>query len=184
MNERDTKNLFIFTVVNSVWGVVFGLIGPFYVLFVNELSGGVEKLGFAFSIMVLTQAATSYYAGRFSDRLGRKPFLIATCLVDATVLLLYTVISTTLQLYLLQAVLGITNAVAGTMKDALLGDLTRRASRGMQIGRFNAYVSVFSAAGLAAGGYVVKYLGLEAIFYFASAVVVLSTVLLAMIKEK
>jgi DHA1 family multidrug resistance protein-like MFS transporter len=183
LSSSNAKSLLIFTVFNSIWGIVMGLIGPFYVIFVEKLSGGMEKLGFAFAIMILVQSLVSYYAGRFSDKLGRRPFLFITGYVDATVLFLYTVINTTYQLYLLQAALGVTNAVAGTMKQALLGDLTKRAKRGTDIGKFNAIVGLCSAMGLALGGYAVKVYGIKFIFYFASIVVALSTLLLIFMRE-
>lgn len=183
MSAANAKSLLVFTIVNSIWGIVFGLIGPFYVVYIEQLSGGMEKLGMAFAIMIAVQALTTYYAGRFSDKLGRKPLLFATAYVDATILFLYTIINSTFQLYVLQAALGLTNAVAGTMKQALLGDLTRKARRGLEIGKFNAVVSLFSAVGLAIGGYAVKIFGIKFIFYFASVAVVLSTFVLFFMKE-
>ncbi|MFI5294291.1 MAG: hypothetical protein ACHQ0Y_14030, partial [Thermodesulfovibrionales bacterium] len=67
MITTNERNLRIFTSVSSIWAVVMGFIGPFYVLQVAKLSGGVEKLGLAFSIMVLLQAATTYIVGGYSD---------------------------------------------------------------------------------------------------------------------
>jgi len=183
VKSTQSKNLLIFTSVSSVWAVIMGLIGPFYVVYVERLSGGMDKLGIAFAIMVLLQAATSYLAGSFSDRLGRKPFLFLIAYIDATVLFLYTVIDQTYQLYLLQGMLGVTNGVAGTIQTSLLGDLTTEGFRGKPIGRFNAIVSLCSAAGLSAGGFFVKIFGLKALFYLASGGVALSTVLLLFIKE-
>jgi len=142
-----------------------------------------EKLGIAFSIMVLFQSLTSYLAGHFSDKLGRKPFLIVTSYVDATILFLYTIISETHQLYLLQGMLGITNGVIDTMSTSLLGDLTIKEKRGKAVGKFNAIVGLSSAVGLSLGGYMVKYYGIKSLFYLASLVVALSTVLLFFIRE-
>ncbi len=183
MSSSSTRNLLIFTAVSSVWAIVFGLIGPFYVVHVEKLSGGMEKLGIAFSIMVLCQSATSYFAGHFSDRLGRKPFLFLTAYTDAIVLFLYTVVNEVYQLYLLQGLLGITNGVADTIRMSILGDLTIKGKRGRSIGKFTAIVSLSSAAGLSLGGYVVKFYGIESLFYLASIIVILSTVLLFFIKE-
>lgn len=160
-----------------------GFIGPFYVLQVEKLSGGVEKLGLAFSIMVLVQSASTYLAGHFSDKLGRKPFLFLTAYADAAVLFLYTVITEPYQLYILQALLGVTNGVGGTVGASLLGDLTMKEKRGKSIGKFNAFVSLSSAAGLFCGGYLVKLYGLKSLFYLASAVVALSTILLLFMHE-
>ncbi|MCD6261896.1 MAG: MFS transporter [Deltaproteobacteria bacterium] len=184
LNPSGTKNLIIFTIVSSLWGVVFGLIGPFYVVHVERLSGGMEKLGIAFSIMIICQSAASYLAGRFSDRLGRRPFLLLTAYVDAVVLFLYTVIHETMYLYMLQGLLGITNGVSETISVSLLADLTSKGGRGKEIGRFRALVSLTSAMGLALSGYLAKSYGINFLFYMASSVVVLSTALLFLIKEK
>ena len=183
MSPSSVRNLRIFTTVSSIWAIIFGLIGPFYVVYVERLSGGMEKLGIAFSIMVLLQSLTSYLAGRFSDKLGRRPFLLITAYADAVILLAYTAIHETYQLYLLQAMLGISNGVGDTVSTSLLGDLTVRGKRGSAVGKFNAIVGVSSAAGLSLGGYMVKFYGLKSLFYVASLVVALSTILLFFIEE-
>jgi DHA1 family multidrug resistance protein-like MFS transporter len=170
LSPSSARNLRIFTTVSSIWAIIFGFIGPFYVVYIERLSGGIEKLGIAFSIMVLLQSLTSYFAGRFSDRLGRRPFLFITAYADAVILLLYTVIQETYQLYLLQGILGITNGVGDTISTSLLGDLTVREQRGR-------------AVGLSLGGYMAKFYGLKSLFYLASVVVLLSTILLFFIKE-
>jgi MFS family permease len=166
-----------------MWGIVFGFIGPFYVVYVEKISGGMENLGIAFSIMILLQSLTTYYAGRYSDRLGRKPFLLVTAYADAILLFMYTVISKPHHLYILQGFLGITNGIGGTIRMSLLGDLTVKEKRGREVGKFNAIVSFASAVGLAFSGYLVKYYGLKFLFYLASIMVALSTLLLFFIKE-
>ena len=184
MSSSSSGNLLIFTSVSSIWAIVFGFIGPFYVVYVERLTGGIEKLGIAFAIMVLLQSLTSYFAGYFSDKLGRRPFLFITAYVDSIVLFLYTVIDETHQLYILQGILGITNGIGDTISTSLLGDLTVKEMRGKSIGRFNAIVGLSSAIGLSLGGYIAKFYGLELLFYIAAIVVALSTVLLFFISEK
>lgn len=180
---KKINSLLIFTLVNSVWGVVYGMIGPFYTLYIADKSGGMEKLGFAFSIMILVQAAASYFVGHYSDRLGRKPFLFAMAYVDAFVLFCYTIVNQPYQIYILQALLGVTNAVSLTIRGSLLADLTKVDTRGSEIGRFNALVSVFTAVGFTLGGYLAKFYGLKSIFYFGAVVIACSTILLFFIRE-
>ncbi len=180
---KKLNSLLIFTLVNSVWGVVYGMIGPFYTLYIAGKSGGMEKLGFAFSIMILVQAAASYYVGRYSDRMGRKPFLFVMAYVDAFVLFCYTIVDRPYQIYILQALLGLTNAVSLTIRGSLLADLTKVDTRGSEIGRFNALVSVFTAVGFTLGGYLAKFYGLKSIFYFGAVVIACSTILLFFIRE-
>ncbi len=183
MSPSSAKNLILYTTVSSIWGIVFGLIGPFYVVYVEKISGGMEKLGIAFAIMLFLQSVTTYLVGHYSDKIGRKPFLLVTSYVDVVVLILYTVISNTYHLYILQGVLGITNGVHGTIRMTLLGDLTVKEKRGGVVGKFNAIVSFSSALGLALSGYLVKAYGIEVLFYLSAAVVALSTTLLFGIKE-
>jgi MFS family permease len=178
MKSSNSRNLLIYTTVSSIWGIVFGLIGPFYVVYVQEMSGGMEKLGIAFAIMVFLQSLTTYLTGHLSDRLGRKPFLFITPYVDAVVLVLYTVITTTHHLYILQGILGITNGIHDTIRTSLLGDLTVKEERGGVVGKFNAIVSFASALGLALSGFLVKYYGIKLLFYVAATVVAPTSVAL------
>jgi MFS family permease len=180
---KKINSLLLFTMVNSVWGIVYGMIGPFYAIYVARVSGGMEKLGFAFSIMILVQAAASYYVGHYSDKLGRKPFLFIAAYMDAAILFCYTLADHTYQIYVLQALLGMTNAVNLTIRNSLLADLTKIEKRGAEIGRFNALVSIFTAAGFTLGGYLAKYYGLKSIFYFGALIILVSTALLFFIRE-
>lgn len=159
------------------------MIGPFYAIYVAKVSGGFEKLGFAFSIMILVQAASSYYVGRYSDKLGRKPFLFAAAYMDTVILFCYTLADKPYQIYILQAFLGITNAVSMTISGSLLADITKVEKRGLEIGRFNALVSVFTACGFTLGGYLAKYFGLKSIFYLGAVIIACSSVLLFFINE-
>lgn len=170
--------------VSSIWAVVMGFIGPFYVVQVQKLSGGMEKLGIAFGIMVFLRSLSTYFAGHFSDRLGRRPFLIGVAYADAVILIGYTLIQDHLQLYLLQGLLGLTNGVSGTIQVALLADFTTQAKRGRNIGKFHAIVGLASAAGLFLGGYLAEAFGVEFLFYLASALVALSATLLFFMKEE
>ncbi|MBI5665338.1 MAG: MFS transporter [Nitrospirae bacterium] len=173
----------IFTILTSIWGTVYGLVGPFYVVYISNISGGMEKLGIAFSIMILVQSVASYFVGRYSDRLGRKPFLLLTGLMDAAILIAFTVSTKTYQIYILQGLLGITNAMSLTLRGVILGDLTEKEKRGADIGKFNAIVGVFSGIGLALGGYITKHYGLKAIFYLGAVIIACSSLLLFFIHE-
>jgi len=159
------------------------MIGPFFVVHVEHLSGGMEKLGIAFGIMILVQSLTTYVVGRFSDRLGRKPFLFFTAYADAVILYLYTLIESTSQVYILQGCFGFTNGISGTMTTSLLGDLTVKGRRGRAIGQYSAIVSLCSAFGIALGGYMVKAYGMHTLLYTAAVVVALSTGLLIPLDE-
>ncbi len=177
------RNLQLYTTVSSAWATATGIMGPFYVLLVEKISGGMEKLGFAFAIMILVNALSSYVTGYYSDKLGRKLFLFIIAYSQAIVIFLYTVISETYQLFILQALLGMIDGSSDTIKTSLLGDLTSKEKRGKSVGGFNATVNIASAAGLAIGGFIVKFYGLKSVFYITSVVIILSSSLFFFMKE-
>ncbi len=181
--NKGSRNLFFFTTLSTIWAIIFGLIGPFYVIHVERISGGMEKLGISFGIMIFFQSLASYIAGRCSDKLGRKPFLFLIAYVDAIIFFLYTVIKGTWQLYMLQGFFGISNGVSQTISTSLLGDITTREKRGRAVGIFYAIVGIASSLGLMLSGYAVRLYGLKTISYVASFVLFFSTLLLFGIKE-
>ncbi len=183
-NASDsTFNLLIFTIVSSLWATIYGLIGPFYVVHIGKISGGIEKLGIAFFILAFSQSATSYFAGRFSDKIGRKPFLFITAYINAIILVLYTIVDQAYQVYILQGILGVTNGILGTIEISILGDLTIDEKRGRIVGAFKGIVSLASSTGLLLGGFVAKIYGIDFLFYSAAAVVACSTILLIKFKS-
>ncbi len=183
MRSQSDRNLLIFTAISSIWATVMGLIGPFYIIYVSNLSGGYEKLGMAFGIVVLARSASTYLAGKYSDKLGRKRFLFVTAYADASILICYTFIKEIHLLYILQAIMGMSGGILQTIETSLLSDLTSKSCRGSGIGKFNALIDLSSAAGLIAGGYLAKVYGIKYLFYMASGVIASSSLLLFSINE-
>src|SRR3989338_2422572 len=101
------KNLRIFTFSNSLMALAFGLFGPFYLIFINDIGGSIENFGIAVGLVVLSGALVSLIAGKYSDKFGRKPFLILGGYASAIIVFLYTIINSVWQLYTLQIVSGI-----------------------------------------------------------------------------
>src|SRR3989338_1836928 len=89
------RNLRIFTLSNSLMAFAFGLFGPFYYIFINDF-------GIAMGLVVLSGALVSLFTGKYSDKFGRKPFLILGGYASAILVFLYTIIGSIWQLYLLQ----------------------------------------------------------------------------------
>ena len=105
------RNLRIFICSILLMTFSFGLFGPFYLIFINKIGGSIENFGIAVGIITLSGALMSFIAGRYSDKLGRKPLLIIGGYASAIIVFLYTIISSLWQLYLLQILSGLITAV-------------------------------------------------------------------------
>lgn len=176
-------NFKVFVASNSIGFFASGLLGPFFVLFVQHIGGSIENLGYATGILLLVQSITSYFVGKHSDKIGRKPFLIANGYFSSILLVLYTFVSSLYQLFILQIISGISNALWVTTEKSFLGDITRKSTRGADIGKYTAIVGIFAAIAIMLGGILVGKFGFSLIFYIAAAVVAFSTSMLFWIKE-
>lgn len=169
--------------VNAVLASVFGLINPFLVIYVGRVSGGMDKLGIAYAITVLAQSLTAMFVGRYSDVFGRRPFLVGTSFVDASLISLYAAASLPWHIYVLQGAVGVSSGVTSVVQNALVGDLAKEGERGRTFGSFKAVVGLFSAVGLVLGGYAVKALGFKIMLFIASAMIVGTAVALYFLLE-
>jgi len=176
-------NYKIFLLSNSTLALALGLFTPFYIVFIQEFGGGIEQFGFSIGLMVLAQSITSYFTGKYSDKFGRKIFLIIGGFALSGVTFGYSLISTLIHLYILQILNGIMNAMQMTMETSFLGDITEKLSRGTDIGKYHAIVGIMTAITMMGGGFIIGELGFKIIFYITSTIIFLSTFILFRIRE-
>jgi MFS family permease len=179
------KNFKIFILSNSLLALAVGLFGPFYYIFINDFGGSIENFAIAAGLLVLSGALFSLFAGRLSDKIGRKPFLIIGGFASALVVFLYTIIDSNWQLYILQIFSGIITAGFETAEGAYLGDLTDHSKkRGEEVGKYDAIVGVFEAGAIFIGGIIAGRFGFEIIFYIVSIISLISTFVMMKLREK
>lgn len=170
-------------VSQSIWLFGSGIVFPFYVIFTRSLGANFTQFGIAYALFSLSAALTHAVIGRWSDRMGRKPFLLLNAWGTAALLLLFPMVTSIWQVYILQAVLGVFGAMHRTTEKALVADLTDVPERGRLIGNYHGWVSVASALAVVAGGYLVDLFTLSIIFYIGSPIVFASGIFAAKIVD-
>jgi len=186
MNLKENirkQNLRIFIFANALMSLAFGLFGPFYLIFINKIGGSIENFGFAVGLVVLSGSITSLIVGRYSDMVGRKPFLILGGYSSALIVVSYTLINSLWALYVIQILNGVIATLFQTSEHALLADLTIKEKRGHDMGRYFAIVGIVEAFAIFVGGALAQRFGFEMIFYVISIIFVISTTILIKIKE-
>lgn len=180
---KQSSNYRIFLASNSVFAFAIGIFTPFWIIFIQNFGGSIEQFGFAIGLMVLSQSVTAYISGRFSDILGRKLFMLLGMLSLSGIVFLYTLISSLIELYILQILNGIAIATISTMETIFLGDVTKKSTRGSSIGKYNMILGVMAAVAMMGGGYIVGEFGFKIIFYIVSSIILISAMLLFKIRE-
>jgi MFS family permease len=161
----------------------FGVRASLVPLFVTEaLHARAIWIGVGFLCSSLLQASLLTVAGRFVDRRGRRPAMIAGTVI-ATVALALLAVSTALPLYLVaMSAIGVGGAFVGTAPGAVVGDVMS--------GRGGRVVAVFQMAsdagsitGPLAAGWLADMASFGAAFAACSAVMLAAAVLAVRMPE-
>jgi len=98
-----------------------------------RLDQSVLAFGVAFSALMLSRLLLQFPVGRWSDRAGRKPFLVAGLILMAPATALLGFAATTGQLVLLRVGQGVASAGVAAPAFALAADMARRGGEGRQM---------------------------------------------------
>jgi len=183
--KNRIKNYKVFVWAEAFTAFAMGLFAPYWIIFVKDFVVLDEYFGVAIGIMILAKSLTSWFVGILSDRIGRKILMVIALFVTSGVVISYTLVNTLTQLYILQMLIGITIAIHDTIKLAFLGDVTKKESRGKDMGRLEMIAGLVAAAAMMAGGFSVKIFGIDFIFYVVAGFFVISGfIILLLIKEE
>jgi len=184
MKKTERLNYKIMLSANGIALFALQLIGPFFVLFINQKGGSIENLGLLFGVSLLASSVTSYLIGRITDKIGRKPFLILSEFMAGVLIIFYLYIQNLPQLYALQIAGGINSAIWGISEASFMADITSKKTRGKSWGFYSMVLGIISAIGLMLGGFAIGKFGFKFMFWVVAIMSFVSTIILFFIKEK
>ena len=137
----------------------------FLSLYVNELGGSDTIIGWAFAIAAVPEVPLMVYLGALSDKIGRKPLLVAALFSYPLRLFLYTIVSNPYLILPIQLLHGLTFGVLYVAAIAFISDITSE-TRGTALGLYNTAQSAGSAVGSALGGIIANNYTLTNMYRF------------------
>ena len=140
----------------------------------SRIGQSASAFGFAFSAMMVSRLVFQIPLGRLSDRIGRKPLIVAGLLLMTPVTVGLSFAGSTLALVGLQLLQGLGAASIAAPAFAMAGDLSAPG----QEGRKASIVTMGFGLGIAVGPLVAGFLGAFNIhlpFYIAAALLTLAT---------
>ncbi|MBS4220356.1 MFS transporter [Bacillus sp. FJAT-49711] len=150
------------------------LVFPFYLIFIKEVGGGFLQYGISYGLFTISSSLVHIAVGKWSDRLGRRLFLLIGSWGMAILLLFFPLVTDVWQVYVLQIVLGIIGATQKTSEKAMLADFTDRSNRGFAIGKYHFWTSIFTGIAVMFGGFIIDLFTLDIIFYISSLILFIS----------
>lgn len=123
----------------SVFVAVMGIsmVTPLLPVYAERLGATGAWIGLTFSIFAVTQAITSPFVGRASDRFGRKTFIVAGLLVYFTGAIGYLTASTFYQVLGFRALSGLGTSLIFSCANAYIGEMAPLGSEGRWFGFFS-----------------------------------------------
>jgi len=180
-NKQDPLKWLLISQSIALFGS--GIVFPFYVIFVKEVGANFTEFGIAYALFALSSALVHKLIGDWSDKYGRRIFLLLNSWGTAFLFLLFPIATTIAHVYILQIALGIFGAMHKTCEKVLVADFTDKDKRGKRIGTYHGWISIFSALAVIAGGYLIDLFTLSIIFYTGSIILFLSGLAILRIKE-
>jgi MFS family permease len=165
--------ILLFTLGNST--------DAFLLLRANQLGVPIALAPILWALLNFVKSATGTYGGGLSDRLGRKPLIVAGWLLYSAVYYAFGWATAAWQAWVLFAVYGIFyGATEGTEK-ALVADIVPRTRRGSAFGWYNLAIGLGALPASLIFGAIWDRLGAPSAFVFGATLALVAAVLMAFV---
>lgn len=164
MNKIDKKifGTLFFSIFGTVTGV--GIVVPLLPVYAHNLGASGIYIGLIFGSFSLSRTFLLPYFGRYSDKKGRKPFIVAGLFAYTLVSLTFILANNVESLIGIRFVQGIASAMIMPAVQAYVGDITPAGREGFTMGLFNMSMFLGLSIGPLIGGIIHDRFSLDTSF--------------------
>ena len=142
-----------------------GMFGPIYAIFVENIGGDILEAGGAYALFCLAAGILMFLMGRWEDRVKHKEKLVIIgYLLGSVGILGYIFISSPLHLFIVQIILGLSEAIGSPAYDSMY---SRNLDKGKYASEWGVYESMdYIVTGIAAvfGALIAATFGFQYLF--------------------
>lgn len=151
----------------------YGTFETFLPLYAVRNGISAYEVGLFLSSQVITLALTKPVMGRFSDRHGRRPQIVAGAVVGACCIGSFSLFTSFIPLLALSVLFGLSLSVVTSATSAFIADQSGRESHGSAMGMLGSIMDIGHTTGPFVSGIVAGHLGFGASFLGASLILVI-----------
>jgi len=166
---------------NYIWYLAVGLLGPLYAVFAEKVGGDILELTGAYSLYLILAGVLSIYVGRVSDHHSKKYLLLAGYTLNAIATFGYLLVDNPLKLFMVQALFGVSAALATPAWDSLFTVNLTKKHMGEEWGLSEGGPYIVSGLGILVGGFILTYFGFNVLFITMGIIQVIGTIVQAQI---
>lgn len=189
MSEQNnsTTVLFILSVAVGVAMVGLGIIWPLLPVLATQMGAGGFVIGLLFAGFNVSRTLCSPFVGRFSDKMGRKNFIIVGLFIYALISFGYVWADDPMALIMVRVAHGAASLLVVPIALALAGDIAPKDKLGSYMGTLNMAIMGGLGVGPSLGGFILQHYGMDAAFHtmglFAFGVAILVAIFLPSDKD-
>lgn len=170
---------------NNLWVFGEGMLGPLFAVFAERLGGSILDISWAWSIYLIVTGVLVIAIGKISDvKFSKEKLMVAGSVLNAIFTFGYIFVSSPLQLFFVEAGLGVGAALSSATWSALFaehGD-TRRA--GYIWGLAGGQAQLTMGVAIIIGGFIVNHFSFTVLFVAMGIIQSLAAIYQAQILRK
>jgi len=159
------KALRILLSTNAMILMAAAMLGPIYALFVEKVGGDLMDASIAGSIFALVAGLTTLVSGKYSDKIKENELIIVLGYIIMGIgFSLYFWVTSVIFLFIVQAVIGLGEAIYAPAFDAVYSKHMDKHKSGTQWGAWESMNYFTTAVGAVIGGGLVTLFGFQTLF--------------------
>lgn len=171
-----SKGIIITSAVEASILFAYGTFETFLPLYAVQKGLSAYEAGIFLSSQIITLALTKPVMGRFSDRHGRSPQIVAGGIIGALCISGFSFFSTFFPLLVFSIAFGLSLSIVTSATSSFIADMSRQEGRGSAMGLLGSIMDIGHTTGPLAAGLLAGQFGFRAAFI--GAALVLGTVTL------
>lgn len=133
-SQYEWKAVLLLALGFGLVGLDRWMIGPLYPLMMKDLNLDYQDLGNIMGILGLAWGASSLFAGRLADRIGRRKVLIPATILFSLMTGLTGVAMGLTSLLIIRFMMGVSEGAFGPTSVALTAEASKPSRRGLNMG--------------------------------------------------
>jgi sugar phosphate permease len=163
MKNKALITLFVF---NGIFVFASGLLGPLYAVFVETIDTNIISVSLSWSVFLISTTAFMFIVRKYGDLIKEKEYLLmGGYLIRAIVWFLFPSLSTVFGLIILQALLGIGEALGSPAYDAIFAEHLDKNRHVQNYTDWKLISNLVGAVAVIFGGILVNEVGFSTLFY-------------------
>lgn len=176
----SNRTIVVTCLVEAAILFAYGTFETFLPLYSKSVGLSAYSIGIFLSAQVITLALSKPSMGRFSDRKGRRPQILAGALIGAVCIGVFPLFRSFIPLLLVSIFFGLSLSIVTSATSAYIADMSRQGSHGSAMGVLGSIMDIGHTTGPLVSGLVATAFGYGGSFAGASAVLVAAAVLFAL----